>query len=114
MKTSHTGLNISEADWNTSVKYLVATLDKFKVPEKEKTEVLNAISGLNGDICRTLALVLTAPQDSEAQAERIATTRVGADASSARRSKHGRPRPRNQPTGTAHPALGPKLMNPPK
>jgi hemoglobin len=50
MKTAHTGLNISEADWNTSVKYLVATLDKFKVPEKEKTEVLNAIGGLKGDI----------------------------------------------------------------
>jgi hemoglobin len=50
MKTAHTGLNISEADWNTSVKYLVGTLDKFKVPEKEKSEVLMAISGLKGDI----------------------------------------------------------------
>jgi hemoglobin len=50
MKTAHTGLNISEADWNTSVKYLVGTLDKFKVPEKEKSEVLTAISGLKGDI----------------------------------------------------------------
>jgi len=50
MKTAHTGLNISEADWNTSVKYLVGTLDKFKVPEKEKSEVLTAVSGLKGDI----------------------------------------------------------------
>lgn len=50
MKTAHTGLNISEADWNTSVKYLVGTLDKFKVPEKEKSDVLNAIGGLKGDI----------------------------------------------------------------
>jgi hemoglobin len=50
MKTAHTGLNISEADWNTSVKYLVGTLDKFKVPEKEKSDVLTAIGGLKGDI----------------------------------------------------------------
>lgn len=50
MKTAHTGLNISDAEWNKSVQYLVGTLDKFKVPEKEKSEVLGAISGLKGDI----------------------------------------------------------------
>jgi hemoglobin len=50
MKTAHTGLGIAEEDWNASVKHLVATLDKFKVPEKEKNEVLGAISGLKGDI----------------------------------------------------------------
>ena len=50
MKTAHTGLNITEEDWNSSVKALVATLDKFKVPEREKGEVLGAISGLKGDI----------------------------------------------------------------
>ncbi len=50
MKTAHTGLGITEDDWNASVKDLVATLDKFNVPEKEKSEVLNAISGLKGDI----------------------------------------------------------------
>jgi hemoglobin len=50
MKTSHTGLNITEDDWTTSVKHLTATLDKFKVPDKEKGEVLGAISGLKGDI----------------------------------------------------------------
>jgi hemoglobin len=50
MKTAHTGLGITEDDWNVAVKDLVATLDKFKVPEKEKGEVLGAISGLKGDI----------------------------------------------------------------
>lgn len=50
MKTAHTGLNISEADWNKSVQYLASTLDKFKVPEKEKSDVLVAISSLKGDI----------------------------------------------------------------
>jgi hemoglobin len=43
-------LNISEADWNTNVKYLIASLDKFKVPEREKGEVLTAVEGLKGDI----------------------------------------------------------------
>ncbi len=50
MKTAHTGLGISEDDWNASVRDLVATLDKFKVPDKEKNEVLGAISQLKGDI----------------------------------------------------------------
>src|SRR5262249_30257713 len=30
MKTAHTGLNITESDWNATVKHLTATLDKFK------------------------------------------------------------------------------------
>lgn len=50
MKTAHTGLGITEDDWNLSVKMLVATLDKFKVPEKEKNDVLGAVSSLKGDI----------------------------------------------------------------
>jgi hemoglobin len=50
MKTAHAGLGISEADWAASVNALVATLDKFKVPEREKGEVLAAISGLKKDI----------------------------------------------------------------
>lgn len=50
MKTAHTGLGITDADWDLAVKHLVATLDKFKVPEKEKTDVLGAISALKGDI----------------------------------------------------------------
>jgi hemoglobin len=50
MKTAHTGLGITEADWQASVKDLVATLDHFKVPDKEKNEVLTAVSGLKGDI----------------------------------------------------------------
>jgi hemoglobin len=50
MKKAHDGLGISEADWDTTVKHLVATLDKFKVPKKEKDEVLAAISGMKADI----------------------------------------------------------------
>lgn len=50
MKTAHTGLNITESDWNITVKHLTATLDKFKVPDKEKNEVLQAIAAQKGDI----------------------------------------------------------------
>jgi len=50
MKTAHKGLGITEDDWNIAVKHLVATLDKFNVPKKEKDEVLGAISGLKGDL----------------------------------------------------------------
>ena len=50
MKTSHTGLGITEEDWKESVKILVETLDKFKVPEKEKDEVLAAVGSLKKDI----------------------------------------------------------------
>jgi hemoglobin len=50
MKTAHTGLGITEADWKEGVDALVATLEKFKVPEKEKGEVLGAVSSLKKDI----------------------------------------------------------------
>jgi len=49
-KTVHTGLGITESDWQVSVKHLTATLDKFKVPQKEKDEVFAAVSGLKRDI----------------------------------------------------------------
>ena len=50
MKTAHKGLGITEEDWNISVKHLVATLTKFKVPEKEQKEVAAALTTLKADI----------------------------------------------------------------
>jgi len=50
MKTSHAGLGITKAEWTTSVQHLVATLDKFKVAPKEKTDLLAAASALEKDI----------------------------------------------------------------
>jgi hemoglobin len=50
MKTAHAGLGITAADWDASVKLLVATLDKFNLPAKEKDEVLGAVSTLRKDI----------------------------------------------------------------
>lgn len=50
MKTVHTGLGITGAEWELAVVHLKATLDKFKVPQREREEVLDAISGMEGDI----------------------------------------------------------------
>ena len=53
MRTSHDGLGITEGDWNKSVELLIATLDKFNVPEKEKNDVLAAASGLKAQIVQS-------------------------------------------------------------
>src|SRR6185503_14091207 len=50
MKTSHAGLGITNADWDAAAKHLVASLDKYKVPEKEKGEVLAFVTTLKKDI----------------------------------------------------------------
>jgi len=50
MKTTHAGLGISEAEWEAAAKHLVESLDKFKVPEKEKGEVLTFVTSLKKDI----------------------------------------------------------------
>jgi hemoglobin len=50
MKTTHTGLKISEADWDAAAKHLVASLDKYKVPKQEKDEVVAFVMTLKNDI----------------------------------------------------------------
>jgi len=50
MKTTHAGLAITEADWDAAAKHLAASLDKFKVPEKEKGEILAFVTTMKKDI----------------------------------------------------------------
>jgi len=50
MKTAHAGLGITEAQWKKSVDLLVASLDKFKVPKAEQSDLLAIASSLKGDI----------------------------------------------------------------
>ena len=50
MKAAHSGMGITEDDWNVAGKHLVETLDHFNVPQKEKDEVLAAITSLKTDI----------------------------------------------------------------
>jgi hemoglobin len=50
MKTSHHGLGITSDDWDASAKHLVESLDKFKVPQAEKDELLAFVTSLKKDI----------------------------------------------------------------
>jgi len=50
MKTTHGGLGITEKEWNAAAKHLLGSLDKFKVPKKEKDDLMAFVSTLKKDI----------------------------------------------------------------
>ena len=50
MKEAHQGMGISTADFNALVEDLVGALDKFKVGEKEKNELLGVLGPMKTDI----------------------------------------------------------------
>jgi hemoglobin len=50
MVSAHRGMNISEGEFNALVGDLVKSLDKFKVPAKEKGELLSALGAMKPDI----------------------------------------------------------------
>jgi hemoglobin len=50
MKTAHAGMGITKSDYQAFVRHTVATLDSFKVPEREKAEVLGFLSSLEPEI----------------------------------------------------------------
>jgi len=50
MKTSHKNMGVTDGEFNALVEDLVKALDKFKVPDKEKNELLGALGPLKGDI----------------------------------------------------------------
>ena len=50
MKETHKDMGISTADFNALVEDLVGALDKFKVGEKEKNELLGVLGPMKGDI----------------------------------------------------------------
>lgn len=61
MQTAHQGLKITEAEWESSVTKMKASLDKFKIAEPEQTEFLGMIGKLKPDI------VEKAPENKKAQ-----------------------------------------------
>lgn len=50
MATTHKGLGITDDHFNALVEDLVAALDQFNVPEREKNELLGALGPMKGDI----------------------------------------------------------------
>jgi hemoglobin len=50
MKTVHAGMAVTGAQFDALAGHLVATLDKFKVPAKEKGELLAIVGPMRGDI----------------------------------------------------------------
>src|ERR1700687_1207806 len=50
MKTVHTGMGITEAEWSATVEDLVKSLNKFKVGAKEQQELLAALGPMKKDI----------------------------------------------------------------
>jgi hemoglobin len=54
MKTTHAGMAITGEQFDALVGDLVATLNKFKVPEREKNELLGALGPMKKDIVTTM------------------------------------------------------------
>jgi hemoglobin len=50
MLAAHQGMGIKDAEFSALVEDLVRSLDKFKVPAPEKSELLAALGGMKGDI----------------------------------------------------------------
>ncbi len=50
MKTAHTGLHITEDQWNIAAGHLTESLNKFHVGDKEKDELLGAVISIKDQI----------------------------------------------------------------
>ena len=50
MDVAHAGLNITEEEFGRVATNLIKALDKFKVPEKEKGELMTIIGSLKGKV----------------------------------------------------------------
>jgi hemoglobin len=50
MKTTHKGMKVTTAAFNALVEDLVAALDTFNVPKKEKDELIAILAPMKGDI----------------------------------------------------------------
>ena len=50
MKTVHTSMKISDAEFGAMAENVVRTLNKFNVPAREQSEVMGMLGGMKGDI----------------------------------------------------------------
>jgi hemoglobin len=57
MKESHQQLNITQAEWDAMVVDFKATLDKFRVPQREQQELITIVGTTKHDIVRSASSV---------------------------------------------------------
>ncbi len=50
MKTTHAGLGITQAEWEANMRYMAEALDKYKVPQREREEVLALVADMKPEI----------------------------------------------------------------
>ena len=50
MKTAHAGMGITGSEWGQTMGYTAASLDKLKIPAKEKAEFLAIFERFRGEI----------------------------------------------------------------
>jgi hemoglobin len=50
MQSAHRGMNLSKREFQITGEHLASALDKFKVPAKEKNELMAAIGSMEGQI----------------------------------------------------------------
>src|SRR5690349_19001114 len=50
MRTAHAGMGVGDTHFNALVEDLVKTLDRFKVPQREKQELLSVLGPMKTDI----------------------------------------------------------------
>lgn len=61
MKVAHHNMGVTQGEFGALVEDLVATLDKFKVPAKEKGELLGALGPLGPDIVESQSTATGTP-----------------------------------------------------
>ena len=61
MKTAHAGMGVQGQHFGALVEDLVKALDKFKVPEKEKGELLAILGPMQSDIVEAAPAAASAP-----------------------------------------------------
>jgi hemoglobin len=49
-KTSHKGMGVGESDWEKFIGHLNATLEKFQLPQQERSDVIEFIESTKADI----------------------------------------------------------------
>jgi hemoglobin len=50
MKSAHTGMKLTDAEFNALAEDTTKALNKFKVPAKEQAEVIGMLASLKGDV----------------------------------------------------------------